>query len=217
MKKFKFLSLLIPVFTLALLTGCGSDERTPYINSLEELDQTSLTTLIEWLDENDESIEELFEVEMINVDLDGEELDWEQVLNFREEFFESWSFDVDGEDLVFSFTWDYEAATANPFATQRAGLVDWFDAVIEIMEDIDVDNPMMFIASLGGFLNGTNNALNDGSISGYARVPVENTVSSLQEVHDFVLQNLSASDLDLVDVRDTTIEFLTDMQAIFID
>jgi len=217
MKKFKFMSVVASILAVVLLAGCGSDERAPYIEALEEADQTSIAGLGTWLGEHRERIDELFEIDEVHVDLEGDELEWEQVRNFDDEFLDHWSFEADGEDITITFVWDVEAATANPFATERAALVEWFDVVIEMMEEIDVERPLMFLATLGGFLTGTNSALEDGTISGYVRVPIENTISSIQEVHDLVLQDFDEPDLDLVEIRDITIGFLTDMQEIFID
>ena len=217
MKRFKFLNLLVPIFVVALLAGCDSDERAPYIEALENANQTTLSSLEDWFIENEERIDELFEIDEIHVDLDGTELQWSQVSGFADEFFEAWSFEVDGEYLTFTFTWDYEAATANPFAAENLIIVEWFDVVIEMMEDIDVENSMLFLATLGGFISGTTNALDDPSITAYFRIPIEGTLDFLQEVHDIILQEFDDPTLDLAEIRDIVIDTLQGMRAIYAD
>jgi len=133
MKRFKFMSVVAPILAVVLLVGCGGDERAPYIEALEEADQTTIAGLGYWLVEHSERIEELFEIDEVHVDLDGEELEWSQVRDFNDEFLDHWSFEADGEDITITFVWDYEAATARSplFYEHLDWAIDRLDLAIE--------------------------------------------------------------------------------------
>jgi len=111
MKKFK-LGFIASILAVALLAGCGGDERVAYIEALEAADQTTILGLGTWMVEHEESIIELFEIDEIHTDREGEELEWETVRHFEDHFLDHWSFEADGEYITFTFVWDYEAATA---------------------------------------------------------------------------------------------------------
>jgi len=222
MKKMKFLSLFLSIFTLLLLSACGNDNRQAYIDQLETLDRTDLSALNNWLDENDETMYELFEFVNIRVDLEGNELDFmSQVLGLDIDYFESWSFEVEDDVLTFTYIWDYERANyvpevVDPLAADHSVLVAWISGdIMPFIEDINVEEPRLFWASLAGFISGTRTTLEDLNISVYLETQINNVLNFLEDISSLVLQNVDDPDLDLTEVRDIILESLTDMLEIF--
>ena len=107
----KILLGLFAVTTIFILTACGGDNREAYIEQLEALDRTDLSALNHWLDENSESIDELFTVREGFTDVDGDSLNASDVEELPDEFFVSWDVEVesDGQRLRFTYTWDRAA------------------------------------------------------------------------------------------------------------
>lgn len=108
----KILRILL-IFTILLLVGCSGNNRNYYLERLEELNPTNLTQLNSWIDENEVRLFELFEFVNIRVDLDGNQLDFiGQVLGLDNDYFVSWSFDVVGNTITFTYIWDYARANS---------------------------------------------------------------------------------------------------------
>jgi len=205
-----------------LLQAC--DNREYYIEQLEELDRNDLVALNRWLDDNEESMEDLFELVDLRVDLAGNELDLaSQVLGLDLDYFERWSFDLVDDTITFLYIWDYEGATAvpeeiiNPLAADNERLANWISDAIPIFEEIDVDEPLMFITTIGGFITGTRSTLEGISASDYVTTQIKNVISFLEEANALVAQSFDDEELDLVEVRDIIIATLTEMKNLFLE
>jgi len=221
MKQLKFSGLLLSILTIFLLIGCGGgDNRDYYIEQLEALDRTDLRQLNGWLDDNEESLDELFEFVDIRVDLEGNELDFmEQVLGLDIDYFDSWSFEVEDDTITFTYVWDYVRANevTDPLAADNEILASWIgEDVIPFIEDIDVEAPLMFWSSIAGFTSGTRNTLEDLNISVYFEAQIDLVLTYLEETNSFVLENADADQLDLEEARDIIIETLNAMRNIFL-
>ena len=242
MKKIKFLSIILSILTIFLLAGCNSDEKESYIEQLEELDRSDLASLNSWLDDNEDNMEELFEIVHIRVDFEGNELDFiSQVLGLDIYYFDSWSFEVDDDTITFTYRWDYESATVvpepeevepeedepeevvpgevvDPFAADNEILASWIgDDLIPLFEDIDVEGVLMFTATTGGIIHGVRSTMEDSNASEYLSTQVEIVISFIEEIQTLVVENFDNDDLDLVEVRDIVIETLTEMRSLFVD
>ena len=231
MSKIKNIILFVP--TIFLLIGCGSDAREYYLEQIEELDRGDLQALNEWLDDNEESMDELFDIVNIRVDLEGNELESSQSLGLDSYYFDSWSFAHDDDTLTFTYTWDYEAATAveealeeeeisgdadvaneilDAMAADNEMLAGWVDEIIVQFEDINVEDPLFFTTTIGGFLSGSRSAIEDLNVSVYALAQIDNVLSFIDDVQGLVIQNLDDDDLDLEEARDIMIETLEGMR-----
>ena len=222
MKRVKFLSIVLSIVIVLLLQAC--DNREYYIEQLEELDRNDLVALNRWLDDNEESMEDLFELVDLRVDLAGNELDLaSQVLGLDLDYFERWSFDLVDDTITFLYIWDYEGATAvpeeiiNPLAADNERLANWISDAIPIFEEIDVDEPLMFITTIGGFITGTRSTLEGISASDYVTTQIKNVISFLEEANALVAQSFDDEELDLVEVRDIIIATLTEMKNLFLE
>ena len=227
MKKVKLSGIFLSILAIFLLVGCNGDDGAYYIEQLEELDRTDLAALNNWLDDNEESMEELFEIVDIRVDFEGNELDLvSQVLGLDIYYFDRWSFEVDDDTITFTYRWDYESATAepepeeiiDPLAADNAILAAWIgEDLIPLFEDIDVEGVLMFTATTGGILSGVRSTLEDSNASEYLRTQIELVLSFIEEIQTLVVQNIDNDELDLVEVRDIVLETLAEMRDLFID
>ena len=232
MKKIKFLSIILSIHTIFLLSGCGDDNREYYIEQLEELDRGDLTALNSWLDDNEESMGDLFEFVNVRVDLEGNELDFvSQVLGLDSDYFDSWFFEVLNDDtIIFTYIWDYERATAvleeeeipeeftDSLTSDNEWLANWIsEDVIPQFEEIDVENPLGFTATTGGFISGIRSTLNNLNASDYLISQVDHIVSFIEEVQSLVVQNADNEILDLVEIRDVIIETLNEMRDLLLE
>ena len=228
MKRVKFISIVLSI--LIILSGCGNDDRGYYIEQLEELDKDDLSALNRWLDDNEESMMDLFEFVNVRVDLEGNELDLiSQVLGLDSYYFDSWSFEIDDDTIIFTYIWDYESATAileeespedvaSLLAADNEWLANWIgEDVIPQFEEIDVENPLGFTATTSGFISGIRSTLNDLYASEYLISQVDHIVSFIEEVQDLVIQNVDNETLDLTEVRDIIIETLNEMRDLLLD
>ena len=101
---------LMILFSVIVLTACTNNNSdssgdtgngNAFIQQLEELSQSDLVALNSWIDDNNEGLSDAFDdVEHILVDVDGNEVDSEL------EYFQNWSFEIDEDRLVFTYTWD---------------------------------------------------------------------------------------------------------------
>ena len=231
MKKAKFFSIILSILTIFLLLGCGSDDREYYIEHLEELDRSDLAGLNRWLDDNEESMNELFEFVDIRVDLEGNELDFmSQVLGLDSEYFDSWSFEVDDDTITFIYIWDYESATAaleeeileeevldedtSPLAAIAADnewLVNWVESTIPIFEEINIESHLLFIATTAGFTTSTRSAMEDLNASSYKLEQMDHVVTFIEGIEGFVIADIETEEYDLAVVRDIVLDGLTDL------
>lgn len=101
------------------------------------------------------------------------------------------------------------------FEADNARLADWIGDVILQFEEIDVERPLMFIATTGGFITGIRSTLPELNASDYVKSQVEIVTEFIENVQDIVVENLDNEDLDLVEVRDIILETLVSMQEIF--
>ena len=230
MKKVKFLSVVLAIFTIILLFGCGSDLREYYIEQLEELDRGDLVALNRWLDDNEESMDDLFEFAHIRVDFEGNELDFaSQVLGLEIDYFDRWSFAVVDDVITFTYRWDYESATAaleeeiiediaDSLASDNEWLASWIsEDVIVQFEEIDVEDPLMFIATTGGFITGVRSTLDDLTASDYLIMQIDHVVSFIEEVQIVVIQNIDNETLELAEIRDLIIGTLNEMSDLLLE
>ena len=101
------------LFSIIILTACTSigtnnsadsndtTSSAAVIEQLEELSQSDLAALNSWIEDNNESLSDMFDaVKHILVNVDGDEIESEL------EYFQSWSFQTDEDRLVFTYTWD---------------------------------------------------------------------------------------------------------------
>ena len=226
MKKVKFLSIVLAILTIFLFSGCNSDDREYYIEQLEDLDREDLVALNSWLDDNEENLGALFEFVNVRVDRNGNELDFvTQVLPLDNDYFDSWSFEINNNTITFTYIWDYERATAVPeekeipeevgrqLTIDNEWLANWIgEDVIPQFEEINVENPLSFTATTGGFISGIRSTLNDLNASEYLVVQIDHIVSFIEDVQSLVVENVDNETLDLVEIRDTIIETLNEMR-----
>lgn len=110
MKKFNCLIPFLLIFAVFILVGCNNDNRASYINQLEDLERTNLEYLNDWLADNSETLDDLFEVVEIHLDQYGTELDYvEQVGQLENEDLLSWDFEVEEDEITFVYVWTYTA------------------------------------------------------------------------------------------------------------
>ena len=150
MKKMKFLGIVLSMLAVVILWGCGGDNREAYIEELEGLSRTDLAALEDWLDENDESLNDLFTIRHDYVDVEGESLNASQVSELDIELFDRWDFEAeeDGDRLTFIYTWDYAAFMREYYAqliieqleeldrTNLDALNDWLDENEELLDGL---------------------------------------------------------------------------------
>ena len=143
MKK-KILGVLM---TLLILAGCSGNRRADYIEAMEQLDRNDLMALHNWLGEH-EDIYDLFNVEKMYLDLDGNDIDQKGELDIDEVYFVRWDFHVEGEDerdLVITEVWDYESfflskATATILEGAADLRADHLEDIVEFIRNPDYRN-----------------------------------------------------------------------------
>ena len=110
----KMLMGVVVVMAMFVLVACGG-KQAAYVKQVEALDQTNLTELNYWLSENEEDLDELFNMRHRYVDVAGEELDYEtQVVGRDSDRFVKWSVEAtedrqdakDRDRLTFTYMWD---------------------------------------------------------------------------------------------------------------
>ena len=225
MKKIKLLSVIISILTILSLSGCNNDARQHYIGQLEELDRNDLIALDRWLDDNEESIGDLFEFVDIRIDLRVNELDFAfQNIGLETDYFDSWLFELDEDTIIFTYIWDYESSNAaseefvDPLAADNERLVNWLDEdVIPQFEEIDVEDPLIFAAATGGFISGVRSTMGDLNASDYLLSQVEYIISFKEEVQNIVVLNYDSEDLDLIEVRDLIIRILNEIKDLLLE
>jgi len=234
MKKFKFSSMILPILAIFLLLSCDTLEYYAgenNIDQLEELDRTDLVALNNWLYDNEEDMGDLFNFVHIRVDLVGNELDYmSQVIGLDFYYFDSWSFHIGDDTITFTYRWDYERAMATPveeedpveigdiLAADNERLANWIsEDVIPQFEDINVEDPDMFIETTGEFIAGIESTLYDLNASNYVTSQIEHIVAFIEDVQNVVLENSDEEELDLEEVRDIILDSLIEMKNLFIE
>jgi len=101
------------------------------------------------------------------------------------------------------------------FAADNEMLANWLDELISQIEEVDVESPLMFIATIGGIVSGTRSVLEGSNASAYAEAQIENILEFLEGVNGLVVQNIDDESLDLSEMRDNTVEALNDMRERF--
>lgn len=226
MKNIKILTAFLwTVVTMVLLVGCGgADERQEFLDGLKEIDQTEIVALDAWIDENYQQMYDLFEVVDVHVDLAGNVLDFEtQVASLTLKYYDSWSFDVADDVLTFTHRWDYEQAMldleeehANSVTTDDDILYNWLTGdVIPFVEDITLENPLHFFASLAGFVSGTRNMLEDLNTSAYLDSQIELVLTFFDDTNSLVLEHQDDDTLDLAEIQSIMLTTLEGMRDIF--
>ena len=225
MKKIKFLSIILSILTIISLSGCNNDDRQYYIRQLEELDRNDLIVLNRWLDDNEESVGDLFEFVDIRIDLRVNELDFAFLdIGLEIDYFDSWLFELDEDAIIFTYIWDYESVTAvpeefiDPLAADNERLVNWLDEdVIPQLEEINVEDPLIFAAATVGFISGVRSTMDDLNASDYLLSQVEYIISFKEDMQNIVILNYDSEELDLIEVRDLIIRTLNEMRDLLLE
>ena len=104
----------------------------------------------------------------------------------------------------------------DPLAADNAMLANWVDSLIDQFEDINVDDGLFFLATLGGVITGSRSGLEDLSLSTYAEGQIDIILRFLEDVQTVVVENFGDESLDFEEVRDIIIETLNSMRNILL-
>lgn len=102
--------VFMAMFAVLILTACtgrrgsdsgGDSNRVALFDQLEELSRTDIDALNVWISDNNEFLsDEFYDTEHILFDADGNEID------SYLEYFQSWSYEIDENRLIFTHIWD---------------------------------------------------------------------------------------------------------------
>ena len=101
------------------------------------------------------------------------------------------------------------------FGDDNEMLANWLGDLIEQIEEINVEDPLMFVTMLGGMVSGTRSALEGSTVSFYVSGQVENVLEFLEGVSGIVVEHFDDESLDLAEMRDNMVDALSEMRERF--